>query len=359
MKISALTSYRCLVQYISKMACYNLLNESFASLIALLEDTDFDVRVATCRLLETIAEFQAENMLTEGIMKRYMVGFIQMIDQAEDVFACSMCNIFEKLVEKVTHINSNVHFFFEKLPDLCYTLLNCAFKAPKGRDLNLQSCACRTLVSVVINCFDSDAIQEFFEKFYDGLEKAGSFTNKDHRIQLEECMCLSMSMINYRARSMKFHIPKVALEKCYQAAKTVQQKERQILSEAIFLMGSVGPLLGQDFFCYMDDFLAHLIEAIMNSHNNQVITTAFETLGNTCREIGGIDDAKIHDVFLPEILRRINDTTVAVEDRVTLFTVIGDICLGNIKAVLDFIQTILGDFEAIFHAIIEMLVASP
>lgn len=356
MKIAALTSYRCMVRYISKMACYNLLNESFQSLIGLLEDADFDVRVATCRLLETIAEFQSENMLTETILKRYMEGFIAMIDQADEVFACSMCSIFEKLAEKVHNSNNQAAFFQAKIPDLVYSLLNCAFKPPRGQDLNLQSCACKTLISIVIFCFDPLNIQEFLEKFFDGLEKAQTFTNKDHRIQLLECMCLCMSMINYRARQMKFHIPKDALSKCYQAAVNIQQKERQILGEAIFLMGSVAPLLGQEFFCFMDDFLAHLREGIQNSHNNHVITTAFEALGNLSREVGNIDDNQIKDYFMPELLKRIKDGNVPLEDRVTLFTVIGDLCLGNIKGVLHYVQEILGNFESIFQAVCEMLV---
>lgn len=344
------------MRYISKLSCYNLLSDSFPSLIALLEDQDFEVRLATCRLLETIAEFQAENMLTESILKTYMMGFIKMIEQADQVFACSMCIMFEKLSEKIHCANHQASFFHEKIPDLVYTLLNTAFKAPKTQEMNLQASACRTLIAVVIHCFDTHNITEFLDKFYEGLEKAQEFTNKDHRVQLVECMCLCMSMINYRARQMKFTIPKEALYKCYEAAVNVQRKERQILSEAIFLMGSVAPLLGQDFFCFMEDFLAHLKEGIQNSQNNHVITTAFESLGNLSRELGGIDDDKIKNVFMPDLLKRLTDKAVPLEDRVTLFTVIGDLCLGNLKGVIHYVQQILTDFEAIFSAVCDMLV---
>lgn len=355
-KLAALTSYKCLVRYISNMACYNLLSESFSSLIGLLEDREPEVKLATCRLLETIAEFQTESMLSEAIIKRYLDGFIKMIELDEDIFAISMCSIFEKLADKLDNSQLKVSFFFDKIPDLVVVLLNCSFKPPRSNDMSLNGAYAKTLVSIVISCFDMPLIHEFFEKFFDGVTNSAQIQNNDHRIHIEECMCLCMSMINYRAKKNNYAIPKEVLYKCYNCATGIMQKERTILSEAIFLMCSVGHLLGQDFYCFMEEYIAHLEEAVINSKNDGVIAAAFEALGATSRELGGIPDEKVERVFMPRLLSRMTDSSVPVEERVNLFTCLGDLCLGNLKAVLPHVHPILSNFEAIFAAVVEMLV---
>lgn len=355
-KVAALSSYMCMVRSISKMSCFNLLSESFTNLISLLEDPDHQVKQATIRLLHTIAEYQSETMMTSKILKPYIGGFISMIESGDDLYSVAMSEMFEKLVEQFPAVNSENCFLIENLVDLTIALVKCAFKEVRGSAINVQAAATKCLVQLVINCYDWKVMKEFFEKFLDAVDEASKIPNKDHRLLLTECMFLSIGMMLYKARKSKHSIDSRYLINCYKAAVHSMQREKSILGEGLFIMGAVGCCLKQDFSCYTDEYLSYIKEAISNSKNDQIITAGYESLSYICRETNGISKDVLSNFFIPEIIVRMNDQTVPIDDRINLFVTIGDVALGSIEPILDNLQKVLLNFENAFQGTIEMLV---
>jgi hypothetical protein len=354
-KVAALTSYQCLIRHISKLNCMNLLSESFPHLIKLLEDPSEPVRISICKLLQALAEYQSEIMLTERILKPYLSGFIRMIQEADDLYVKHMSIMFEKLMCRFEP-NSQNQFFIDAQGDLAIALLNAAFKPPRTNDLSICETTMGCLVQMVLSCFEMTAIREFYEKFFEAIEKALAFNNRDHRVMLIEGLFICLGMMNVTVNSKRYHVPKDWVSRTFAMAQATMQKERVILQEGLFLMGSVAIMLKADFGCFIDEYLAYAREAIMNSRNDPVIATAFESLGNVAKETGLIDDKVLANFFIPEILKRMSNKNVPLEDRISLFLVIGDIALSNINAVSDHLEGILCKYEEAFKAVVEMLV---
>jgi hypothetical protein len=234
-------AYACCIRNISKPQAFNMLMNSFKSIVKNLEDEKPRVVEATIALLRDVAEYHHEVLISDELIKSYYKGFLEMIEGTDLPIAAGVISIFEKLAEKLSfdevHRIEHLPDFFEQLSITLLNLSTAERKSIQDYSLAIDS-VFKTMVPLTTNCLDKNQILNLLPKFKTGIEFALE-THGERRILLSEGLLMSSGIGIQKVKTFKMNVNQDLLLSLNHLAVRVMNTAKGILPEAIFCMSTV------------------------------------------------------------------------------------------------------------------------
>ena len=104
------------------------------------------------------------------------------------------------------------------------------------------------------------------------------------------------------------------------------------------------------------EYLSLLEECLRSSRNNQFINEALKAYGELSKcQFEALTDNYVEQMVLPEVIQRLRDPNLGVEDKMIMFQVLGQLSLGNLAAMRSSFTEIFSLYEAGFNAVAKLL----
>ena len=354
-----MTAYRCFITAVTKPQAYNILTSSFANLVSFLTDASPLVRKFTGKLMETIAEARYEVFFYDNILKDNFPVFVRLIKCEDEQLSSLICIMFEKLATKIGESDggdSVIQMFMTYVDDLSGVLLDNIFRKTAGSNTDLIDSACKALTQLLLYIYTHDMILVAIEKLALKIEDAMAQGDANRRMFLVEGIFMIIGMGLNKLRSKKMVVNPILLKELFNMVIKCCEKLKTIISEGLYLMTSTGLLLKSNFSVFVETYQDYIAEAIFRSNNNSTIAQAYDNIGQMCRENQGmIRSAFIETTIMPNLFKRIVDSTVSLEDRTSLFQTLGDLMIGDYATLSRELPFIFSKYEEGMKAIIEMM----
>ena len=330
-KVAALAAYRCFIVAISRGKALQILAHSFSNILKFLEDPVICIRHECAKTLIAIAESRHQIFLQDEVLPNHYNMIVSCISDSDDERLSELiCIMIEKLAISVGNESENEKGLIvlgSFLDNLSGVLIEAAFKKTNDENTHgISEWACRTLTSLSVWVYSQQEKLLAINQFLMFMEKASEVLPKMRSgLVIKELMnAAGMTLGKLRGRGVE--MDKTILLKLFSLAVRYNLCFETMSNECIHLMTIVGICFGRDFESLVEVYEDHVRKGISDSQNSSgdmiFLCIAKIEIENPC--IMRNDFLKL--VIFPEIMKRMQNETIPLEERSNLFSIFGELC---------------------------------